>query len=111
MDSGDGLLGVEATATLKRLVRRLSNKWNQPFSKMCGYIKTRTAITFVCATYISKYRDPGCRRTRSVFSGPSGKMAQSFTSSGKRVRDHQINHPPQPPQAPPHKIPTQQTTT
>ena len=31
--SEDVLLGVEATATLKRLASRLATKWKQPYSK------------------------------------------------------------------------------
>ena len=37
----DGLLGVEATATLKRLASCLSTKWLQPYSRTCGYVKSR----------------------------------------------------------------------
>ena len=33
--SVDGLLGVEGTATLKRIPSRLANKWKQYYSKMC----------------------------------------------------------------------------
>ena len=46
-----GLLGVEATATLKRIASRLSTKWRQPYSRMCGYVKIRIAITLVRATH------------------------------------------------------------
>ena len=31
-----GLLGVDATATLKRLASRLATKWKQSYSKTCG---------------------------------------------------------------------------
>ena len=48
--SVDGLLGVEATATLKRLASHLATKWKQPYSKTCGYVKNRIAITLVRAT-------------------------------------------------------------
>ena len=48
--SVDGLLGVEATATLKRLASRMATKWKQPYSKTCGYIKSRISITLVRAT-------------------------------------------------------------
>ena len=44
--SVDGLLGVEATATLKRIASRLATKWRQPYSKTCGYVKSRVAITW-----------------------------------------------------------------
>ena len=46
-----GLLGVEATATLKNIASRLATKWRQPYSKTCGYVKSRVAITLVCATH------------------------------------------------------------
>ena len=55
-----------------------------------------------CAPHTAEYRDTGCRRTISVCSSPSGNMAQGLTSSGKRARDHHINHPIQPPQSPPY---------
>ena len=48
--SVDRLLGVEATAALKRIASRLDTKWKQPYSKMCGYVKSRVAITLVRAT-------------------------------------------------------------
>ena len=44
--SVDGLMGVEATATFKRLASRLATKSKQPYSKMCGYVKSRIAIIF-----------------------------------------------------------------
>ena len=47
----DGLLGVEATATLKRISSCLATKWRQPYSKTCGYVKSRVAITLVRATH------------------------------------------------------------
>ena len=34
--SVDGLLGLEATETLKRLVCGLATKWKQSYSKTCG---------------------------------------------------------------------------
>ena len=33
--SVDGLLGVEAMATLKRIASRLASKWGQSYSKTC----------------------------------------------------------------------------
>ena len=47
----DGMLWEEATATLKRLDSRLSTKWKQPYSKTCGYVKSRIVITLVRATH------------------------------------------------------------
>ena len=46
----DGLLGVEAMSALESLVSRLATKWNQYYSKTCGYVKSRIAITLVRAT-------------------------------------------------------------
>ena len=46
-----GLLGVDATATLKRIPSCLATKWRQPYSKTCGYVKSRVAITLVRATH------------------------------------------------------------
>ena len=48
--SVDGALGVEALAALKMIARRLVTKWRQPYSRMCGYVKSRIAITLVQAT-------------------------------------------------------------
>ena len=51
VDSVDGLLGVETTATLKRIASRLTSKWKQAYSKTCGYVNCRIAITLVRATH------------------------------------------------------------
>ena len=49
--SVDGLLDVEATATLKRIAIRLAKKWRQPYSWTCGYVKSRISVTLVRATH------------------------------------------------------------
>ena len=49
--SMDGMLRVEATATLKRIASRLATKWKQPYSMTCGYVKSRVAITLVRANH------------------------------------------------------------
>ena len=49
--SVDGLLGVEATATLKRIASCVATKWKQPYSKTCGYVKSRVEITLVRAIH------------------------------------------------------------
>ena len=49
--SVDRLLGVEATATLKRTASRLATKWKQSYSKTCEYVKSRVVITLVRATH------------------------------------------------------------
>ena len=47
----DGLLEVEATANLKRIASRLATKWRHPYSRTCGYVKSRVEITLVRATH------------------------------------------------------------
>ena len=49
--SVDGMLGVEATTTLKRISIRLATKWNHSYLKTCGYVKSRISITLVRATH------------------------------------------------------------
>ena len=49
--SVDGLLWVETTETLKRLASRLATQWKEPYSKTCGYVKSRIAITLVRTTH------------------------------------------------------------
>ena len=59
----DGMLGVEATATLKRSASHLDTKWKKSYSKKCGYVKSRIVITLVRAThrYIRGSRVPAPR--------------------------------------------------
>ena len=49
--SVDGLGGVEETSTLKRIASCLATKWKQSYSKTCGYVKSRIAITLVRANH------------------------------------------------------------
>ena len=51
LSSVDEMLVVEATETLKRLASRLVTKWPQPYSRTCGYVKSRIAITLVRVTH------------------------------------------------------------
>ena len=51
VSSVDGLIRVEATATLKRIASCLTSKWRQSYSKTCGYVKSRIAITLVRVTH------------------------------------------------------------
>ena len=51
VDLVDGLLEVEATATLKRLASCLATKCKQPYLKTCEYANSRIAITLVRATH------------------------------------------------------------
>ena len=49
--SVDGILGVEATDTLKRIASLLATNWRQPYSWTCGYNNSRISITLVRATH------------------------------------------------------------
>ena len=56
--SVDGLLGVDAAATLKIIASYLTTKWRQTYSRTCGYVQSRVAITLVrdIHWYIQGYR-------------------------------------------------------
>ena len=47
----EGILGVEAEATIKRIAIRLTQKWKDSYSCNCRYVKIRAAITIVRATH------------------------------------------------------------
>ena len=47
----NGILGVEATETLKMLASCLATKWRQPYSRTCGCVKSSISITLVRATH------------------------------------------------------------
>ena len=50
--SVDGLLGKEARTLLKKLSTMLSDKWNKPYSQVCGYVNARMSIAIVRATHL-----------------------------------------------------------
>ena len=45
------MLSLDATATLKMIASCIATKWQQTYSKMCGYVKIRVSITLVRATH------------------------------------------------------------
>ena len=47
----DGLLDVGAAATLKIISRHLAKKGQKPYLRICGYAKSRIAITLVWAMH------------------------------------------------------------
>ena len=49
--SVDGMLGMEATETLKRIASCLATKWRKPYLSTCRYVKSIIAITLVRATH------------------------------------------------------------
>ena len=50
--STDGLVGREAKELLKRLSLRLSDKWEQPYSVVRGFVNARISIAIVRATQL-----------------------------------------------------------
>ena len=47
----EGLIEVEAEATLKRIASRLATKRKEPYLRISRYVKSRVAITLVRATH------------------------------------------------------------
>ena len=57
----------------------------QPYSRTCGYVKSRIVITFVRSKHRC-IRGPGCQHTKLASSACSGKTAPGSTSSGERAK-------------------------
>jgi hypothetical protein len=67
--STDGLLGKEAKILLRKLSSMLAEKWEKPYSEVCGYVNARMSIArmsiaIVRATHL-------CIRGSRI---PTGKM-------------------------------------
>ena len=62
--SADGLLGKEAKILLRKLSAMLAEKWEKPYSEVCGYVNARMSIAIVRATHL-------CIRGSRI---PTGKM-------------------------------------
>ena len=45
--SVDGLRGAEAESATKRLSSLLASKWKRAYSEVCGFVRSRLAITLV----------------------------------------------------------------
>jgi hypothetical protein len=50
--STDGLIGKEAKALLKKLSSFLAEKWEKPYSVVCGYVNAQMSIAIVRATHL-----------------------------------------------------------
>jgi hypothetical protein len=46
------MLGQEASTFAKRLSAKLAEKWQKPYSQVCGYINVRLSIAIVRATHL-----------------------------------------------------------
>jgi hypothetical protein len=50
--SSDGLIGKEAKTLLKKLSSLLADKWEKPYSVVCGYVNAQMSIAIVRATHL-----------------------------------------------------------
>jgi hypothetical protein len=50
--STDGLIGKEAKTLLKKLCSLLAEKWEKPYSVVCGYVNAQMSIAIVRATHL-----------------------------------------------------------
>ena len=75
-----GLFGGEATATLKIIASLLATKWKQPYSKTCGYVNSRIAITLVRANHccIQRYQVPTHRISVQRTQWENGAVLNQF---------------------------------
>ena len=78
--STDGLLlGKEAKILLKKLVSlRLAEKWEKPYSEVCGFVNARISIAFVRAIHLC------LRGSRIATSKMYNRLAQWEDSSQSR---------------------------
>ena len=66
--SSDGLLGREAKSLIKQLSVLLTEKWNKPYSVVCGIICSRISIAIVRASHqcIRGSRIPACSMSKQI---------------------------------------------
>ena len=50
--STDGVLGYEADNLVKRLAQKLAEKWDLPYSQICGLMRARVSIAIARATHL-----------------------------------------------------------
>ena len=48
--STDGLLGKEAKTLLKRIAVLLSEKWEKPYSEVCGFVRARINMAIITSS-------------------------------------------------------------
>jgi hypothetical protein len=70
----DGLRGVEAEAATKRLASRLAAKWKRTYSEVCGFVRSRLAITLVrtASLCLRGSRDPTSRASHAQWDSGTG---------------------------------------
>ena len=65
----DGMLGEATKATVKRLAVLLSNKWNRPYSHVCGLVRSQLSVTIARASHL-------CIRGSRVFYQETSQQIQ-----------------------------------
>jgi hypothetical protein len=72
--SVDGLRGTEAEAASKRLASRLAAKWKRTYSEVCGFVRSRLALTLVRTTSLCLRgaRDPTARASHATWDTGTG---------------------------------------
>jgi hypothetical protein len=72
--SVDGLRGIEAEAASKRLASRLAAKWRRTYSEVCGFVRSRLALTLVRTTSLCLRgaRDPTAKASHAQWDSGSG---------------------------------------
>ena len=48
----DGVLGREADHFIRHIAKKLSTKWERPYSIVCGYLRMRMSIAIARATHL-----------------------------------------------------------
>ena len=93
---------------LKRIASCLTSKWNQPYSKTCGYVKSSIAITLVQATHkcIRGSRVPANKQ--KMCRDRNGKTGRDWNCSGKNPPHHITTPPTTKPPRPHPRIRTKQ---
>jgi hypothetical protein len=72
--SVDGMRGAEAEAATKRLASRLASKWKRTYSEVCGFVRSRLALTLVRTTSLCLRgaRDPSARASHATWDSGAG---------------------------------------
>ena len=70
----DGLHATEAAAATKRLLALLASKWNRTYSEVCGFVRSRLALSLVRATSLCLRgaRDSSARAVNPYWESGSG---------------------------------------
>ena len=77
--SVDGLHSEETEAACRRLADLLAAKWKQPYSKLCGYVRSRLSLALVRATALCLRGTRGPRVHRSMQMECGAGIAAYFT--------------------------------